>query len=190
MDSHDRARSPVVIALAGRRIDAPGGSERFPLRNRESVAARIAERFRALGAGAVVASGACGADLLGHQVARALGLRSRVVLSCEPARFRELSVVDRPGDWGPIFDDICRSAAAVGDLVVIRDSSAGVRPHASTNRAVLDEAAVLAKEASPAAKPVAVVVWDGSSRGEGDVSLDFAGAARARGWRAEFVNTI
>jgi hypothetical protein len=153
------------------------------------VAARIAKRLRAWGAGVVVASGACGADLLGHQVARALGMRSRVVLPSEQARFRALSVVDRPGDWGPIFDDICCRARAAGDLVVVEDSCAGGRANVSTNRSVQDEAAALAKEASPQAKPIALVVWDGASRGEGDLSWDFAETARARGWTVESVDT-
>ncbi len=178
-----------IVVLAGRRIDAPGAAERFPPRNRDLVCARIADRLRAAGATAVVASGACGADLLAHQAARAFGLRSRVVLPFEPARFRETSVVDRPGDWGPVFDDVCSAAATAGDLVVLKHAGEGDTAYTAANHALLDEAAVLASAASPPAPVLALVVWEGAPRGDHDLTRDFADGARARGWAVETVAT-
>ncbi len=178
-----------IIVVAGRRIDAPGSTERFPHRNRDLVCARIADRLRSAGATAVVAAGACGADLLAHQAARALGLRSRVVLPFEPARFRATSVVDRPGDWGPVFDEVCNTAAAAGDLVLMKGSGEVHTAYAAANGALLDEAADLAHVASPPAAPLALVIWEEAPRGDGDLTADFAAGAQARGWTVEAVPT-
>lgn len=177
----------TVVVLAGRRIDAPDGSGRFPAKHRDLVCARIADRLRAAGASAVVASGACGADLLGHQSARALGLRSRVVLPFDAARFRETSVVDRPGDWGPVFDDVCSAAAAAGDLVVLQGAGDGDQAYAAVNAALLEEAAALA---GASGEVRVFVVWEGTPRGGGaDLSADLARRARARGWTVESIAT-
>jgi len=51
--------------------------------------------------------------------AGSLGLRRRVVLPFEPKRFRETSVVDRPGDWGTIYDQVIDQVETNGDLVVL-----------------------------------------------------------------------
>ena len=47
----------------------------------------------------LVCSAACGADLIALQAAGRVSLRRRIVLPFEPSRFRDSSVVDRPGDW-------------------------------------------------------------------------------------------
>jgi hypothetical protein len=174
-----------IVALAGRRIDASGAVERFPAKNRDLVCARITERLGQARATAVIASGACGADLLAHQAARALGLRSRVVLPFEPERFRTTSVVDRPGDWGPVFDDVCEAARATGDLLVIGSAGGGDAAYAVVNRVILDDAAALAGSASV----LAFVVWEGAPRGAGDLTADFAEAAQRRGWVVETIAT-
>jgi len=71
----------MVIAFAGRRIDPPAADKsRFPPANERMVAHRLRHRFQEMGARAFVGSAACGADLLGHDVARELGLHSVVVL--------------------------------------------------------------------------------------------------------------
>ena len=179
-----------VIALAGRRIDAPGAPERFPAGNCGLVLGRIADCLRAASASALVASGACGADLLAHQAARTLGFRSRLVLPFEPPRFRELSVTDRPGGWGPVFDEVCARAAEMGDLIVLADAGTGSAAYAATNRALLEEAASLAAAATPPAALRAVTVWEGASRGDGDLTADFAAEARQRGFPVETVSTV
>jgi hypothetical protein len=52
-------------------------------------------------------------------VARRAGIRRRVILPFAVDRFRETSVVDRPGNWGPLFDGLVADAAAHGDLVIL-----------------------------------------------------------------------
>jgi len=95
----------AVVALAGRRIDLPEAPvPRFPLENVQEVGRRVCEALYEMHAVALVCSAACGADLVALEQAKHLGLRRRVVLPFAPERFRETSVVDRPGNWGSLYD--------------------------------------------------------------------------------------
>ena len=124
-------------------------------------------------------SAACGADLIALDVAGELGLRRRVVLPFGPGRFRATSVTDRPGDWGPLFDRIIDEVQAKGDVVLLGLDEGDDATYAAANDAILNEAEALAAE--PPADVVAVIVWEGGSRGEGDLTEAFATSARARG---------
>ena len=70
----------MIIALVGRRIDAPDAEARFPLSQAGRVRETIRARLQGCGATALVTSGACGADLLAQDVAGELGLSRRMVL--------------------------------------------------------------------------------------------------------------
>src|SRR5437879_1306075 len=101
----------AVIALGGRRIDAPDADPpRFPLKNVPIVRRRLAALLSAEHAEALVCSAACGADLIALEEAERLGLHRRIVLPFQPKRFRETSVTDRPGDWGSVFDRLVAAA--------------------------------------------------------------------------------
>jgi len=176
-----------VVALAGRRIDAADAAARFPLANVERVRERLRTLLRAQGSAALVCSAACGADLIALDVAGALGLRRRVVLPFAPERFRETSVTDRPGDWGPLFDRIIGEVAATGDVVMLGLDEGDDATYAAANAAILDEAEGLA--AGQPSEVVAVIVWEGASRGQGDLTEAFATAARARGHPVREVST-
>src|SRR5215471_3104187 len=90
-----------VVALAGRRIDVVGETNpRFPLECVPVVRERIREVLQKTRARVLVCSAACGADLLGMEVARELGMGVQVILPTARRTFRKTSVVDRPGDWG------------------------------------------------------------------------------------------
>ena len=107
----------AVVALAGRRIDLPEAQvSRFPLENVQEVGRRICEALYKMHAVALVCSAACGADLVALEQAKQLGLRRRIVLPFAPEKFRETSVVDRPGDWGPLYDQQVAATAAAGDF--------------------------------------------------------------------------
>src|SRR5919107_327719 len=109
-----------VVALAAGGVDPPDAdTPRFPPGNVGPVRGRLHAFLEERRAAALVCSAACGADLLALEAAGALGLRRRVVLPFAPERFRETSVVDRPGDWGPIFDGVIEAAQTAGDLVVL-----------------------------------------------------------------------
>jgi hypothetical protein len=174
------AKNPVnqetnsVIALAGRRIDAPDTDPpRFPLQNVPIVRRRLAALFSAEHAEALVCSAACGADLIALEEAERLGLRRRIVLPFPPKRFRETSVTDRPGDWGPVFDRLVAAAEAAGDLVILQstgdDDDAA---YAAANQAIIREAEALARPTSEATplRLIGVIAWEGSAREGTDAS--------------------
>ena len=188
-----------VIALAGRRIDAAGASPaRFPrlLADGEDNVARVREllrqRFAALGARAIVSSAACGADLLGLEAAGMQGMERTIVLPFDPGEFRKTSVVDRGEEWGPPYDRIVAEVAAADGLVVLGDAGDGDAAYARVNDAILDRALRIATggaERGGHPSVLAFVVWDGVSRGEGDLTEQFAVSARKRGLPVEEART-
>jgi hypothetical protein len=178
----------VIVALAGRRVDpASDDKPRFPLSNVAIVRARLFEALQQPGISTLVSSAACGADLLALEVARAMGLRCRVILPFAPHRFCESSVTDRSGEWGPMFDDVVAAAGGRGDLVVLDlDASDADEAYRATNRRILDEAQVLAG----GAEVRAIVVWDGVRRGQVDMTADFLEEAGRRGIPVSVVSTL
>ena len=187
-----------VIALAGRRIDPPDArTARFPLSNVPMVREQLAALFVAVEPCALVCSAACGADLLALEAAQALGLRCRVVLPFDLRRFRESSVTDRPGDWGPVFDRIIDAVVSVGDLVVLEATPGDEQAYAAANETILREAHALAQQSasgiagrSAPGTVLAVLVWDGRTRGADDLTASFATAARRRGMATRDVATV
>jgi hypothetical protein len=178
----------MIIALAGRRVDSADAKEpRFPLQNVESVRARARAVFREKGATTLVSSAACGADLIALSEAGQLGLRRRVILPFERRRFRETSVTDRPGEWGPLYDQVLDAMEAEGDLVILQNGSED-EAYSAANRAILDEAVELAEAVHEPA--TAVLIWDGVPRGDHDLTEEFGAEARKRGLAVTEVRTI
>lgn len=180
MTAGDRggASAGCVAALAGRRIDAPDAAvARFPLANRDRVRAELLVTWRARAVRALVTAAACGVDLLGLDAAAEAGVTCHVVLPFDRARVRAASVVDRPGDWGPLFDAVVHDVAAAGRLTELAydDETAYV----ATNVAMLDHATRVA--ASMGLPLIAVIAWDGTPRDGTDVTLAFRDEARGRG---------
>ena len=163
----------MIIALAGRRVDAEGQiPARFPSTDEavDRVRHRIRTTLLSLQAQVLVSSAACGADLLALDEAGKLGLRRRVVLPFDRAKFRSKSVTDRPGDWGLLYDAILDDVQARGDLVTVSATS-GDSPYQRTNHRVVREALSIGRATN---QPVeAVRVWEGSSRGKGDLTEEF-----------------
>src|SRR5579864_5088458 len=113
-------RETAVVALVGRRIDgADTFPPRFPRDAVPSVRRRLTDLFAREHAVVLVCSAACGSDLLALEQAELLGLRRRIILPFPPDRFRQTSVVDRPGDWGLMFDRLVAAAESAGDLIVL-----------------------------------------------------------------------
>jgi hypothetical protein len=178
----------MIIALAGRRIDAANAeAPRFPLENVELVRQRVREMLGAYRATALVSSAACGADLIALSEAGSLGLRRRVVLPFDCERFRKTSVTDRPGDWGSFYDKVIDELLASGDLVVMSEMAEEIA-YSMANRAILNEAISLAKKLN---QPVgAALVWEGTSRGKGDITEEFGAEARKQGFSVVEIKTI
>jgi hypothetical protein len=178
----------MIVALAGRRIDAPGADPaRFPLENEDVVRNRIDAVLRRQPVDRLVCAAACGADLLALEAAQELGIATRIILPAPVPDFRATSVTDRPGNWGYRFDHLIAEAARQGNLVV-RDARGGTAAYLETNAAILDEATALA---GPGAhERMAVIAWDGVPRGDGDVTFAFLGEARRRGFRIVEIDTF
>lgn len=191
----------MIIALAGRRIDGQDADpSRFPLENRETVKEKLKSLFIRRNAGALVCSAACGADLLALEAADELNLPYRIVLPSDPQEFREKSVIDRGGDWGEIFDKIYEDAKKRGEVVEVGSTAANDEIYIETNTRILDEATLLAQELSDKTaqnashslfeNPVLVViVWEGKSRGDDDITANFAESGRAREFEVEQILT-
>jgi hypothetical protein len=182
----------TVVALAGRRIDAVGAPARFPLDQAPRVSKRLDRLLRQLRPAALICSAACGADLLALEVAQSLNIPVTIVLPFALDRFRETSVVDRPGDWGPRFDAVmARATGAAGRIQVIASRSGDDDDaYVAATDAILDRAQRLAVgTASEENGLVAVVVWDGVSRGEGDLTHYFRRSARRRGFQIRRIST-
>ena len=180
----------MVIAIAGRRIDPSDAHvARFPVHNVPLVRQRIREALTRHGAAALVASAACGSDLLALDEAGVMGLERRIVLPFDRARFRRSSVVDRPGAWGALFDRIVDEVSASGHLVTLAarppDDHAAYR--AATDAIVSEAVRLAAARHEP---PCAIAVWDGRSRGAGDLTEAFVRDATARGLPVFDVPTI
>jgi hypothetical protein len=187
-----------VVALVGRRIDAEAAEKpRFPFDQVERVAAEISGHLRKADATALVCSAACGADLIGLGIAQDMGLRTRIILPFARGRFRETSVVDRPRPdyWGALFDSVTASALARGDLVELGFAEGDDAAYSAANVVIIDEARRLAgaSEQGPAAGSpalVALVIWEGGSRGSGDMTHQFAELARSSGFQIDTILTI
>lgn len=177
----------MIIALAGRRIDAIDATQtRFPLQNAGLVKARVRAKFEELGASLLVCSAACGADLIALSEAGALGMRRKVVLPFGRQRFRESSVADRPGDWTGLYDQIMDQIEAAGDLVIAPDTL-NEGAYSAANRRILDEAVWSGRQLH---QPVAaMLIWEGASRGSGDLTAALGAAAGARGLEVVEVRT-
>jgi hypothetical protein len=137
---------------------------------------------------ALVCSAACGADLLALEAAAGLGMRRCIVLPYTRARFRDTSVVDRPGNWGERFDAMVDTAAASGDPVVLGYAEGDETAYLATNTAILEQAALLAEQLHQTVG--AIVVWDGAARGEDDVTAAFLREAQHRGFPVWHVATL
>lgn len=167
-----------VLAFAGRRIDAPDSSApRFPSQNVARVERALAALFDGRAIAAVVGAGACGADLLILEAARAHGVRTHLVLPFEAARFRETSVVDRGAEWGPRFDLALEHAEQHGRVLVIpATTGSDDEAYARTTEVIFEEAARLARELSAAR--AALAVWDQNPRSNADATLQFLDLAK------------
>jgi len=178
----------MVIALAGRRVDAPDAVEkRFSPENVERVRQEIRDFLKAENATAMVSAAACGADILALEAAGELGIRRRVVLPYDKVTFKQSSVIDRPGDWGERYDRILAEVDGKGDLTV-DDYDEDEESYFAANHDILDQAEELAEEMGQ--QLAVLVVWNGEARGEEDVTGHFLEEAKQRGLKVTEINTV
>ncbi len=179
----------MVIALAGRRVDAPNAAvERFPEKNLDRVRDEIASFLVTTGAKALVCAAVCGADIIALEQAALLGLRRRIVLPYDRRAFKTSSVIDRPGDWGDRYDRIVAEVDALGDLIEYRHDQENDETYFATNNDILNQAAELGAELET--ETAALVVWNGESRGADDVTGHFREEAKRRGMPVTGIITV
>jgi hypothetical protein len=186
---HDESdRSGTVLAVAGRRIDAVDAREpRFPAGNEALVTARLCDAMVSANGLAVVCSAACGTDILTLETAAHLGLPRRVVLPYSREHFRASSVADRGEDWGRRFDAILDQLPSE-DVVELNLQPGDKNAYAAANARILDEATAWAARSDR--RTVAVVVWNGSSRGATDLTDAFRRLAIERNLQTVNVLTL
>jgi hypothetical protein len=177
-----------ATALVGRRIDAPGADPpRFPLDHVANVRDRLRDLISEYQPDWLVSSAACGSDLIAQQVAGELARRRRVVLPFSPQEFRQRSVIDRPGDWGPAFDRLILELEREKNVLNLQLDPEAPDVYTRANEAILEQALALAGGAT--AQVLAVIVWEGQARGDDDYTAAFATVATQRGMVVKYVLT-
>ena len=186
INTTEASRCGLVIA-AGRRIDDESGDEvRFPARHLARVAQAVERWLRETRPAQLVASAACGADLIVLEAARCVGVRTVVVLPFDRVAFRAASVVDRGAEWGGRFD----MALAAADRVDVLDTAVRRVPPPDADAAYTKATAALLAVADVYRGTVcALVAWDGASHGEQDQTAALRDAAITRGWPVHEIRT-
>jgi len=180
----------MIIALAGRRIDAQGAKAiRFPLSKVDEVKEKLKALFISTKPKALVCSAACGADLLALQVAGELGIQRSIVIPFDQQLFKATSVTDRPGDWGLLYDAICDAAVTEEGIEVLNYPQNDDETYRRINIDILEKAKALANKYG-SHDLTAVIVWDGKSREEGDITGHFRKEASTRDFTIHEVITL
>ena len=109
------------------------------------------------------------------------------MLPFAPELFRQTSVTDRPGEWGPVFDETLLQLQAAGDVLIL-DGSPDDDGYGAVGEAILDDVERLAGESGDS--PVAMVIWDGRPRSGVDLTARFRESASRRGFEIVDVPTI
>lgn len=180
----------MIVALAGRRIDAPDADQtRFPLKNIDVVREKLSILFSQLNPDVLICSGACGADLLALQVAGEMGIRRHMILPFEPALFRQRSVADRPGNWGILFDRICMDIKDKEKLEILHYAESG-EVYEMTNIEIIKKAVSISQKFDHVRDVKVVLAWEGASKDEADATAHFKNEAEKRGIKIEEINTL
>jgi hypothetical protein len=207
----ERTPGPArVLLFTGHMIDAPGRiTPRFPVDKAERARTAIREAVvaeRAEGIAFGLAGGACGGDILFHEVCAELGIASRLYLAVPPAVYVTTSVAHGGPDWESRFWDLC--ARLPPRLLVDSEERARLvhDPNPERQKELLprwlrdrpdygiwQRAALWLLHHALAAGPANVTLialWDGEPTGDGaGGTADLVTRARARGARVVHLNT-
>lgn len=175
----------VVAALAGRRIDAIGSkSRRFSIDRIDQVRADLKSLFEREAVELLVCSAACGADLIALELAKKAEIPYRIILPFSIERFRQSSVVDRPGDWGPLFDQLVKEIPN-SDLIVLPRLANDDEAYDQANKEIVRQAALMALPGTG----LAIAVWEGQPRQGSDATASFLHFAKDAGLKERIVRT-
>ncbi len=179
-------KASTILVGAGRRIDAPGSPPAsFPPENESRVVAAVEAAFGSFRPHVVIASAACGGDILILEAAHRRRVPFQIILPFAIERFRRESVTDRGKSWGSRFDTLVKNARGVVTL----GESATAESFAQVNEAILDLADELVPEAGARSR-TALVVWEGCRKVEADYTADFLQIAWTRRWSIQEITTV
>lgn len=126
--------------------------------------------------------------MLAQKAARKLNIEQHIILPFERGRFRETSVTDRPGDWGKLFDEICDEVEEQGNLTVLPGFEDEEKAYTVVTTVILNQVESLRKTAANE-DILAVVVWEGKAKDDGDETAAFAEKAKARNIEVKEIST-
>lgn len=180
----------MVIALAGRRIDADNAETvRFPPDTIDKVKEDLKTLFISLRPKAIVCGGACGADLLALEVAGELGIIRSMIIPFEPEVFKSKSVTDRPGNWGKLFDKLY-SDIEMEEKVQVLNYEDKDDVYEKVNKEIINKARNLSKKSDKAIELIAVIVWEGEARDKTDITAHFKELAEEKSFIIYEINTL
>ena len=138
---------------------------------------RVRGALKKLGATTLVASAACGSDLLALAAARDSDVRSWRVHSYHDREdwFLVDSVIDRPGAWANLYQYVVHAARNDGNLIILGEPRGSDDSYRAANDTILIEAqrlARLSRPENPACALGGLIIWEGESRGPEDVTAD------------------
>jgi class 3 adenylate cyclase len=170
-------RFPTVVVFSGHLLDQPQRAvPRFPAEMASAVKSEIRSRVQKLNARIGYGSGACGADILFHEVMLESGGEVHVVLPYERQVFLRTSVnVLGQGEWGKRFEKILAKACEVQELSP-HDPGNDATALQFGNRILHGLARLRAEQLETQLVPLAV--WDGKA-GDGPGGT----AANVASWR-------
>ena len=185
----------MVIALAGRRIDADDASiPRFPAKNIDKIKEKLSQFFIEKNPAWLVCSGACGADLIALEVAEHLQINMKMILPFRAKTFRETSVTDRPGDWGILFDRIYDELKQEKNIIDLGYDKDDDEIYEKANFDILNEAdKIYNKTSNPSAgneKKIAIIIWEGKPKDSGDTTDHFRQEAVKRDYEIVEINCL
>jgi len=155
-------RFPTVAVFVGHMVDRDDRSiPRFPPQLEPTVKAAIRQCLSKLNAGFGYASGACGSDILFHEVMLEMKGESYVILPYETERFKKDCVeIVRSSDWGKRFDKVI--AEAIETQEVSKQCQMGSDVSYEFANLMLHGLASMRAEQLET-KLVPVAVWDGKA---------------------------
>ena len=155
-------RFPSVVVFTGHMVDRDDRTvPRFPSRLEPLVKDAIRECLSKLNAGFGYASGACGSDILFHEVMSERKGESHVILPYEKERFIKDSVeIVQGGDWGKRLDKVIAQAIETQEVSKQPRMGSGVS-YDFANRMLHGLASVRAQQLETKLLPVAL--WAGKS---------------------------
>ena len=94
--------------------------------------------------------------------------------------FRETSVIDRPGNWGALYDRITMQLKASGNLTEYHYHKDDMDVYIKTNFHILEKAEQMAEQNGHQEKISALIIWEGLPKDSDDTTYHFMEQAKKR----------